>query len=493
MNASIKILGASTALRGGSVETVKNRKGEIIGYQGRLPRSLSRAPKTCKNPSKFRQRVGGLQSSWTQAAEIVNAAIDEIKSLGSTVKGRTFADYTALDLERRYAASRRRVDHHGAANKRIGSWRNIAKNWLPKAKFWEWPPSAITHRDCQAFVDWLANNARKKDGAPLSTGMVHNIAQHMKAVLKLTDIHPNPASEIRLPALDEPSVEFMTFEQQCRFFSCKEIPIKDRIRAGVGMGLGLRVGELLALEAEQITFTDDGRGFAIIEFGGDNHSPIKGKGGNKKRRVELFEPGLGFLKLWMRDHYEGGIRVFEARNGGFDHHWAERFPDWSEHAGRDLTSHIMRHSYAVSMLSGFWGYPKKSLEFVQHQMGHSEISTTEKYYAKYADGTWARDVAEMVGDLVPEAKREIATAAFLLGLGGLLSGPSGGSGSGKKPDETGDSAENGDSRWSTRSFPGKPGENADKAACNRPLCQPATPVAFPGRNFAPRRRRRGIA
>ena len=53
-----------------------------------------------------------------------------------------------------------------------------------------------------------------------------------------------------------------------------------------------------------------------------------------------------------------------------------------------LSSHGMRHTYAVAMLSGTWGYEPKSLEFVSDQLGHAELQTTQRYYAAYESETW---------------------------------------------------------------------------------------------------------
>lgn len=476
----------------GSVDPIVNRKTkQIIGYKGRLPRSMSVPPKGCKNPSKFRQWVTPLCATRAEAIEILNAAVYELKTLGSLTKGRTFSDYAELDMAERLRKSLFRVDHPVAAEKRVQSWRNILKNWLPKASFWGWPPSAIRLEDLQGFVKWLETKARSR-GRALSSGLIHNIVQQIRGILRAANVNPEATGKLKLPPRTKPKVPHMTLEQQRRFFAHPEIDRQDRVMAGIGMGIGVRVGELLALEAHQITLTGEGRGFIRLEHGGDHHSPLKGKGENKTRRIELHEPGLGFLKIWMADYYRGGVRVFEGPSGGYMSKWPEQWKKWSTLAGCRMHSHLMRHTYAVSMLSGSWGYEKRPLEFVKRQLGHTEIRTTEKYYADWAEGTWAKDVDDMVGSAVaktPKPKPEILTAvAFLNGTRGPSSGLSGTPKPGKKPEKTAKSEGTRVDRWSTNDFPGNPEQNAEKAASDRPLCQAAT-VALAGR-YSPRRRRR---
>jgi integrase len=483
----------------GSVDPIINRTTkQIIGYRGRLPRSMSTPTKGCKNPSTFREWATPLcavakhesaQAARNEAIRLLNIAIEEINTLGKLVRGQTFADYAALEIAERYQRSLHRVNHPKAAHKRIQSWVNLVKNWLPKATFWEWPPSSIQHSDFQAFIKWLETRARGlRSGEPLSASLVRNIIQEVRAVFRLAGVNPEADSKIKQPPKKAPDVDSLTLEHQCRLFACKDIPIKDRLMAGIGMGLAVRVGELLAIERAQVTITSEGRGYVMVKYGGNHRSPLKSKKENKTRRVELHEPGLGFLKIWLRDHYQGGVRLFEGPKGGYFSVWPSRWKKWETLVGREMHTHLMRHSYAVSMLSGSWGYPKKPLEFIKRQLGHTEIRTTEKYYADYAEGTWSKDVDDMVGSAgeAPKVKPAILTAeAFLNGTAGLSSGLSVEPEPPTKPEQKPDPEPIRVDRWSITQFPGSPEGIEAKAACDGPRYQGATL----GR-FQPRRRRK---
>jgi len=460
-------------LLAGSVETVKNKAGEIIGYQGRLPRSKSKSPDS-KQRGKFRERVGSLKATRAEAIEIVNAALRQIQA-GTLTQGRTYKDWTDYEIKRRHQAALTETRDPILADKRVGIWRSCQKNWLSTAPFYEWPINSITNDDCQAFVNSIVQSNA------LAGGSIRNIAQMLKLVFKAAKIRPNPAHELDVPERGEPKLEHMRLAAQRRFFSNEAIPLADRIMVGCGMGAGLRIGELLALEPHHIEFdAGEKRGRLTVEYGGDRHAQTKS---GRTRIVELFEPGLGFFKLWMRDHYKGTPRVFEGPKGGYLSTWGAQFKEWTGSIGQRMFSHLMRHSYAMAMLNGWWGYELKPLGFIQAQLGHTEFSTTERYYAHYMPGTWKDDVDRMTGHK-SKGRREIVTASGL--LSGLSDPPKGGT----NPEKKGKTEPEHPTRWSSTVFPGIPEENEQKAACNGPHCHPATLS-----RFSPRRRRRngGVA
>ena len=76
----------------------------------------------------------------------------------------------------------------------------------------------------------------------------------------------------------------------------------------------------------------------------------------------------------------------------------------------------MRHTFAVAMLPGSWGYDPQSLEFVQQQLDLADRTTTERYYGAYEVGTWQKTVARMVGREPRMENPKAVTAVQLLGL-----------------------------------------------------------------------------
>lgn len=404
----------------GTVRKVRDREGNVTGYRALLPRELSTPPAGCKNPDRYQEPIGPTffgESGETEARTLLDAAIVELTERRRPTfgQGLTFSWYVKQEIQARQHQARRKYENDARANKAVSTWRSIERCWLVDADWRDMPPRVITPDDVQRFVTWLTDEAEGSSGEPLSGDFVRNVVRLVRASFDRALVKPNPARDLTLPPKGKPKVRYLELAAQRRLFGTEadKISLPDRVMTGCGMGSGLRVGELLSMTPAGVRL-DDADPHLWVEFGGQHGSPTKS---GKARRVELFEPGLGFWRLWMEDHYAGGPLVFAGPAGGYQKHWPERFPDWAEHAGvQRLSSHIMRHSYAVAMLSGSWGYEPRSLEFVSQQLGHAELSTTQRFYGAFEAGTWQREVQRMTGRVVALDPREAVTARALLGL-----------------------------------------------------------------------------
>lgn len=411
----------------GTVRTVRDRQGNITGYQPLLPRSLSTPPADCSNPKAYKEPVGGPLPTKAEARQILDAAIVALRRGAVVRDGVPFSHYVHQEIQSRLHEARRKYSP-ARANRLVSTWRSIDRLWLAGerlpsnsrslAAFYSAPPAAALPLDLQRFFDHLRDEAEGKTGEPLSGDFIRNVARLVKASFERAGLATNPAAALKLPPKGEPRVPYLDLSAQRRLFAERgenderRVELEDRVMIGCGMGGGLRVGELLSMEEDGVRI-DDADPHLLVRYGGADRSPTKS---GRARRVELLEPGLGFWRLWMDRFYRGGRLVFEGPLGGFRKHWPERFPLWAATAGvPHLSSHIMRHSYAVAMLSGTWGYSPKSLEFVQVQLGHSERSTTERFYGAFEVGTWTREARVMRGD-VAEIRRSPITAIELLGL-----------------------------------------------------------------------------
>jgi integrase len=398
----------------GTIRTIRDRKtGEVLGYQALLPREQSRAPEGVKNPQLYQEPVGPRCSSAGEARSLLDAVLVELRDRNALKHGLTFASYIAAELRARRQDARRRYATDARANRAIATWKSIDKRWLSDAPFYALPPAVIAVDDLQRYVDWLRDEAEGVSGEPLSPNFIRNVGSFMRAAFERVG-GTNPAKALRLPPKGEPQVRFIDIVAQRLLFGAddEKVDIADRVMVGCGMGAGLRVGELLAFEPRDVHL-DDHDPYLWVQFGGADHAPTKGK---RARRVELFEPGLGFWRKWMREFYAGGDRVFAGPAGGYRKHWPESFPGWAAVAGVErLSSHVMRHTYAVALLSGTWGYDPRSIEFVSQQLGHKDIQTTERFYKAFEKGTWVREARRMTGR-ADESSRRIVTASELLGL-----------------------------------------------------------------------------
>lgn len=401
----------------GTVRTVREREtGKVVGYQALLPRDLSEPPVGRKVSADYREPLGGLQATREDARRLLDAAIVELREKRTLRHGITFAIHADNEIQARLQDARRKYKNEAMANKQVATFKSIVKCWLSDAPWFDFPIHVIERDDLQTTFNHLRDEAESSKGEPLTGHFIHNVARFVRAVFDRAGIVPSPAERLNLPPKGEKDVRYLDLEAQVRLFSSQQLELEDRVMVGCGMGTGLRVGELLAIEPADVHLNADDP-HVIVRYGGPHRAPTKGK---RARRVELFEPGLGFWRIWMERFFRRGSRlVFAGPEGGYRKHWPENFPRWAPVARIDrLSSHIMRHTYAVSMLSGTWGYDPKSMEFASNQLGHADIQTTQRYYAAFESGTWQREVRRMTGRTAePAARRHVVTAAWLLGLG----------------------------------------------------------------------------
>jgi integrase len=397
----------------GTVRVVHGRDGKLIGYQPLLPREMSRIPPGVQHRRRYQEPLGSPLPTWEEARRLLDAAIVELRS-------RRFDPEYGLPLSAyaRQAINGKRNTSFGVhrnaskADKDVSTWKSVNKLWLARAPFYDDPPGTVETVEIQRWVNWLQSSATSAKGGALSSHFIRHIGSLLTAAFEAASVTPNPMLGVKMPPKAAPRVPHLDRAAQELLFG-SDIPLEDRVMIGCGMGAGLRVGELLSMEVADIDVSSNDP-HLLVRYGGPNQQPTKGR---KVRPVELFEPGLGFWRIWLERFHQGGARVFGGPRGGYLKPWPEQFQGWAERAGkRSMTSHIMRHTYAVSMLSGTWGYEPVGLDFVSKQLGHADRQTTERYYGAFEPGTWRREVRRFTGRSDVADERSRVTAAGLLGL-----------------------------------------------------------------------------
>ncbi len=219
---------------------------------------------------------------------------------------------------------------------------------------------------------------RKKDpkGNPLSlrTQAYHLIA--LRAFLRFLakqDIPSLAPEKVELPKIEEKEVNFLEPEEVKELFqavpdSGKLRHLRDRAILEVLYSTGLRVSELVSLDKEDVNLKRD-------EFS------VKGKGG-KIRVVFLTPSAKEWLKRYL-DKREDTDRALFVRTKGekgdlrLTARSVERLITfYAKKAGlsKKVTPHTLRHSLATAMLRG-----GADLRAVQALLGHSSITTTQRY------------------------------------------------------------------------------------------------------------------
>jgi integrase/recombinase XerC len=142
------------------------------------------------------------------------------------------------------------------------------------------------------------------------------------------------------------------------------LPVRDRAMMELLYGAGLRVGELCALDRDD------------VDLQGDLVSVRKGKG-SQERRVPMGQAACQALGEWLaqRGDHSGPLFV-NARGGRISDRTVRRVVARAGTAqgNVDLHPHALRHSFATHLLDA-----GADLRSIQELLGHASLSTTQRY------------------------------------------------------------------------------------------------------------------
>lgn len=169
----------------------------------------------------------------------------------------------------------------------------------------------------------------------------------------------------------------------------------ERHLVAFALGTGLRQGEQWALHLADLHVAGASP-HVVVRFGSwdrvkERYRPPKGRRGEKRSRsVPLFGPALEAARAWLtvlpsyapsNPHglvfpQPGGQR----RDKKPPKAWASAIEAFGvvPRIQREPWWHLLRHTAASSMISGWWGM-RWPLEDVQKMLGHTDIRTTQRY------------------------------------------------------------------------------------------------------------------
>ncbi len=233
---------------------------------------------------------------------------------------------------------------------------------------------SVTREDVSAFVAFL----RETGAAPKTVRRRVSAVRSFHAFLVrdgVTEHHPT--ADLPVPKAPERLPDVASIEEVDRLLSqpFPEGPrgMRDRAMLEVLYGCGLRVGELVGLDLDDL---DLGHGMFRVVGKGDKERVVPVAGAAERALREYLERARPHLR-------PKGSRATLDLSAVFVSYRGRRLSRQTVHAlvrrygervGLDLHPHTLRHSYATHMLEG--GADLRSL---QELLGHADISTTQVY------------------------------------------------------------------------------------------------------------------
>lgn len=231
---------------------------------------------------------------------------------------------------------------------------------------------AVTAEDVKSLLAFLGqqNYSKSTIARKLAT-----LRSFYKFCVRRNHVKSNPLASIRMPKQEKRLPKFLDVAAVNKLLQTPDVTTllgaRDRAMLEVMYSTGIRVSELVALNAEDVDFTAQ-----LVR--------IRGKG-KKQRNTPIGPTALGTITRYL------DMRRADSRNGAFDQQALfvnkhgqrlstrsvrRKLDKYLLNAGLDpsISPHTLRHSFATHMLD-----KGADLRSVQELLGHQSISTTQIY------------------------------------------------------------------------------------------------------------------
>ena len=226
----------------------------------------------------------------------------------------------------------------------------------------------------QVFSDGAVTESER---GPRSAASLHRMKAAVRAffawAVEAGVVEDNPARSIRMHRLPRKLPVFLTTAEKKRLL--KELKgrtdfsaLRDRAMIEVLLGTGIRLGELAALDMDDIDLDA-------------KHLRVRAKG--NVPQVKFIKTDLRtLLRRYLAERRRHGRPEMEAlflsnRDGRLcQRQIANRLAHWLRKAGieKELTPHGLRHTFATHLYGA-----TNDLLVVQRALGHRDVSTTQIY------------------------------------------------------------------------------------------------------------------
>lgn len=280
-----------------------------------------------------------------------------------------------LDAFLRYLEFERRVSAHTVA-----AYRRDLESLAGFLRERSRGAARVEDIDKLALRTWMAGEAKRLKSVSLARRLAA-VRSFMTFLERRGNLRANPARQIKVPRLRRPLPMFLSpaaadaLMQAPRAATKVPTPqgLRDTLALELLYGAGLRVSELALLNLGDVSLAR--REIRVVGKGKKERSVPLGSPAALacqqylERRSELAHPKSAYL--------DPHALLVSARGKRLSVRWIQRFTARYGLAsvGRpDLHPHALRHSCATHMLEG-----GADLRLIQEFLGHSSLSTTERY------------------------------------------------------------------------------------------------------------------
>ena len=243
----------------------------------------------------------------------------------------------------------------------------------------ELAPGIVCREVTVGFLDQVFSDraVTESERDPRSAASLHRMKAAVRAFFAWASeagvVGENPARSIRMHRLPRKLPVFLTTAEKKRLL--KELKgrtdfstLRDRAMIEVLLGTGIRLGELAALDMDDIDLDA-------------KHLRVRAKG--NVPQVKFIKTDLRtLLRRYLAERRRHGRPEMEAlflsnRDGRLcQRQIANRLAHWLRKAGieKDLTPHGLRHTFATHLYGA-----TNDLLVVQRALGHRDVSTTQIY------------------------------------------------------------------------------------------------------------------
>jgi integrase/recombinase XerC len=222
-------------------------------------------------------------------------------------------------------------------------------------------PEDVDSRTVRAFLASL--HGRKIDRVSIARKLAA-LRSYFRFLVRQGVLASNPARQVTTPRLPRKLVTFLPIDEATALLDAPGTRVRDHAILELLYASGLRVSELAGLDLDDVDRTAD-------------TVRVLGKG-SKERIVPFGAAAASALEAYLVERGEGGGPLFRNASGGRlgvrSIHTIVRGRARAAGIARRVSPHTLRHSFATHLLDA-----GGDLRLIQDLLGHSRLSTTQRY------------------------------------------------------------------------------------------------------------------